>query len=152
MSNSVLEADFWARIEDRAISSLSDERVAGTRYTSSRCTPANEVPRHPAARVFHAVDIVGEGVERMQGLGYILFGLTSRVRLQFSQPSARPNFPPSFDRQRSTVPRRRLDKDGFHFEFFFFFFFFFQTGEYNTVEEDFSRNYIVIVSCNNVFT
>lgn len=56
--------------------SLSDERVADTRYTSSRCTPANEVPRHLAARVFHAVDVVGGGVERMQGLGYILFGLT----------------------------------------------------------------------------
>lgn len=28
---------------------------------------ANEVPRHLAARVFHAADIVGGGVERMQG-------------------------------------------------------------------------------------
>ena len=84
-------------------------------------TAANEVPRHLAARVFHAVDIV-EGGRRRTDAGTRLH--TVRVNLACTRtifPTICPPKLSTFD-QRSTVPRRpRLGKDGFHYEFLFFF-------------------------------
>lgn len=76
-------------------------------------TATNEVPRHLAARVFHAVDIV-EGGRRRTDAGTRLH--TVRVNLACTRtifPTICPPKLSTFD-QRSTVPRRpRLDKDGF---------------------------------------
>lgn len=111
-------------------------------------TAANEVPRHLAARVFHAVDIV-EGGRRRTDAGTRLH--TVRVNLACTRtifPTICPPKLSTFD-QRSTVPRRpRLDKDGFHYEFLFFF------QEYKDgdgrARNVFSFYEIILLLCNNM--